>query len=121
VIVVGAPYETVDGDEDAGRAYICDVTGLTVTDELVSDTSQYRGMFGNSVAVGEGLIVVGAEIETSGSYARAGNAYVYNTAGDLLDTLTSLDPEYEETFGWSVALGEGVIAVGAYDAVYIFE
>lgn len=125
LVVVGAFDEAFSGLEEAGSAYVYTLatTPKTISyyDSLNSGTPEYRGLFGNSVAVGEGLIVVGAEIETSGTYARAGNAYVYNTAGDLLDTLTSLDPEYEETFGWSVALGEGVIAVGAYDAVYIFE
>jgi len=120
-IVIGAFDETVDGLKEAGRAYIYDVTTKTIENTLVSPIPEYRGLFGNSVAIGAGVIVVGAEIETSGGFARAGNAYVYNAAGVLQDTLNSLNPEYEETFGWSVAVGEGVIVVGAYDAVYIFE
>ena len=35
--------------------------------------------------------------------------------------LTSLNPEEWETFGWSVAVGAGLIVVGAYEAVYFFE
>jgi uncharacterized repeat protein (TIGR01451 family) len=120
-IAIGAFGETVDSAEQAGRAYVYDLATETITHTLTSESPEYRGFFGNSVAVGEGLIVVGAEIETSGGYAYAGNAYVYNTAGVSQTTLISLNPEEWETFGWSVAVGGGLIVVGAYDAVYIFE
>ena len=121
-IVIGAFDETVGGNDEAGRAYIYDLTSETITHTLVSRNSQYRGLFGNSVAVGDGFVVVGAIIENSGIYPDAGNAYVFNTGtGAPIETLTNPSPADWTEFGWSVAVGAGVIAVGAYDAVFIVE
>lgn len=123
-IVIGAFRETVSGDDDAGRAYIYDLVSKTIVYTLVSQNSQYRGMFGHSVAVGADVVVVGALLEDSGSYTSAGSAYLFDAiTGADVETLTNPSPADWTEFGWSVAVNDtnGVVAVGAYDAVFIFE
>lgn len=88
---------------------------------MVSEAPEQHGLFGNSVAAGNGLILVGAETETSGDVTDAGNVYVYNTAGAIQATLTNPDPVEWSTFGWSVAIDVNFFIVGAYDEVYILE
>jgi uncharacterized repeat protein (TIGR01451 family) len=122
LIAIGAFDETVAGNEDAGRAYIYDLTDKAIVHTLESQNPEYRGFFGNSVATGDGAIIIGAELESSGSYPDAGKAYVFNAAtGAYSNTLTMPNPQDWDSFGWSVAVGSGVIAVGAYDAVFLFE
>jgi hypothetical protein len=108
--------------EEASGAYVYGLTLKAITRTIASQNSQYRGLFGNSVAAGYGVVVVGAIIENSGSYSDAGNAYVFNAGtGAPIETLTNPSPDDCTEFGWSVAVGAGVIVVGAYDAVFIFE
>jgi hypothetical protein len=126
VIAIGAPDETVGGNDEAGRAYIYDLTSETITYTLVSQNSQNRGLFGNSVAVGDGVVVVGAIIEDINivNNDNSGNAYAFNAGtGAYTETLTNPDPTEWTEFGWSVAVNgvNGMIAVGAYDAVFLFE
>ena len=142
LIVVGAPYESIPiassstyeslGDitvagkpapaptnyYGAGRVYVYSATTGALLDTLSSENPVYHGWFGYSVAVGNGVIVVGAPGETSGTYAAAGNAYVYNAASRAsLATLTSPNPVSDtgnyQGYGISVAVNDGIIAVGS--------
>jgi len=64
---------------------------------------------------------VGATKETSDGVTLAGNVYVYNAAESagtfaLIDTLTSINPVSNGdgySYGVSVAVNDGIIAVGS--------
>ena len=66
-----------------------------------------------SVAVGDGLLVIGVSREPSQYFTPLGNAYVFNsTTGGLVYNLTSPNPEWGG-FGLTVGMGDGLIVVGA--------
>jgi hypothetical protein len=122
VIAVGAPYESTTNYPREGRAYVYSATDGEFLDELSSPNPETNGYFGYSVAVGEGVIAVGAVMETSDTVAYAGNVYVYDAATrDLIATLTSDNPVSSTSaqgYGSSVAVNDGLIAVGSPSETY---
>ena len=89
---------------------IATVNGLTT---LVSPHPQINGDFGSSVAVGDRVVVVGAPSETVSGKNYAGRAYVFALTGALIITLVSPNSQTIGAFGVSVAVGDGVVVVGA--------
>lgn len=113
-IVVGAPNEDVDGIFGAGSAYVFNAEDGALVAALVSQLPEEWGNFGCSVATDGVSVAVGAYCETSGVYACAGNAYVFNAAdGTLVATLKSPSPAEDGAFGISVAVSGKRVAVGA--------
>jgi hypothetical protein len=107
-IVVGA-----DGDDDngsgSGSAYIFDLDGTQLAKITASDGA-LGDIFGYSVAVGNGRIVVGA----NGDGSNTGSAYIFDLDGTELAKITASDGVEQDNFGYSVAVGNGRIVVGAY-------
>jgi len=111
VMVVGAPYEGAGGQSQAGAAYIIR-SGVTYT--LASPSPQLLGQFGDSVATANGQVVVGAPNENSSMLKGAGDVYIFSEkSGTMVRTLTSPNVQQEGAFGGSVAIGSGIIVVGA--------
>ncbi|MCI4351471.1 MAG: hypothetical protein L3K15_08175 [Thermoplasmata archaeon] len=110
---VGAPAE-----RSGGHAYMIlkatgPASGRTVY-VLSSPNAQGSGFFGASLAVGNGMLVVGAYSENVSSSLSAGNAYVFDsTTGLFTRQLTNPAPEYYGQFGAGVAVGGGDIVVGS--------
>ena len=100
----GIPYIWQSGDETTPPSYV----GMNTSPNATSN-----GLFGYSVAVGSGRIVVGAPDETN-TYNSAGRAHVYNLDGTLIKSITHPTPAASDQFGNSVAVGSGRIVVGAY-------
>ena len=77
---------------------------------LVSPNAQWIGLFGSSVSGvgdinndGKADVIVGAHQENTGS-GFDGRAYVFSGAtGGVLHSLTSQNPEFTGSFGWSVS------------------
>lgn len=114
VVVVGAPDETAGGLEDAGHAYTFDAKTGDLIDALASPNAQSGGAFGTSVALGNGIVVVGAPSETNNGSSGAGHAYTFDAkTGALIRTLASPLAESDQQFGWSVAISDKVALVGA--------
>jgi len=103
-VVVGAPGETV--------VYIFNTTGSLMA-TLTSPNPQSNGDFGGSVAVSGSRVVVGASGETVAGFFKAGRAYIFNTTGSLMATLTSPNVESSGYFGASVATTGTSVIVGA--------
>jgi len=129
-IVVGANQDDVGANADQGSAYIFDLDGnnevkITASDGAAGD------LFGVSVAVGCGRIVVGSQWDDVGITTNQGSAYVFDLDGNQLAKITASDGAADDEFGTSVAVGSGRIVVGAYDddvnsntdqgSAYIFE
>jgi hypothetical protein len=114
VAVAGAPGETVGGDLSAGNAYLFNTaTGAHIA-TLTSPNSEVGGEFGYSVATNGSVVIVGAPFETVSGNANAGRVYVFNVAtGRLMWTLTSPHSQAGGEFGWSVAMSEETIVIGA--------
>src|SRR5207248_2602810 len=84
---------------------------------LTSPNHQNDGQFGSSVAVGGGITVVGAQVESS-SHIFEGRVYTFDSAtGAPITTLTDPHPKYYGEFGCAVAISGGIIAVGAHGSV----
>ena len=120
--VVGAPQDDDNGD-NSGAAYVFTrdpLSGewsqpikLTASDGDTSDE------FGHSVAVHGDTIVVGAYQHDLDSESDAGAAYVFTrpdggwVATSTADKLTASDGVEGDRFGYSVAVHENTVVVGA--------
>ena len=107
-IIVGAPEYNF-----RGRVLLFGETGAVLAD-IANPTAVLNDIFGRSVAaVGSDLILVGAPKNNVGA-TDAGSAYIYNTNGLLLVTITNPAPAIGDSFGSSVAgLGSDRVIVGA--------
>ncbi|UCH86990.1 MAG: FG-GAP repeat protein [Dehalococcoidia bacterium] len=125
-IAVGAPNESVNGNEYQGRVYV--FSGADGSLLLTLDTSNPQGPagFGASVAMGDvdgdgkADIAVGANGEGVSGNGYQGRAYVFCGAdGSLLFTLDTPNPQADARFGWTLAMGDvdgdgkADIAIGA--------
>ncbi len=113
-VVVGAPNETSDGYPEAGNAYVFNASTGALISTLTAPDPQYYGLFGWSVAVSGGRVVVGAYYESSGGNAYTGSAYVFNAVtGALVSTLATPSAQPTGWFGYSVAVSGSTVVVGA--------
>ena len=125
IAVVGAQAKDEGGSSNLGAAYIFrfDEEELLWVQEakLVPADGEAGDLFGFSVAATEDAVVVGAYNGNSDTVANCGAVYVYNYIFTdpewewvLQEKLTADDGEYNDRFGWSVAISDDVIVVGAY-------
>jgi hypothetical protein len=140
-LVVSAPNERssatgVNGDESdnsaagAGAAYVFVRSGSTWTQQayLKASNAQASDSFGRSVAICGDTIVVGAPHERShatgvngnqidNSSPSAGAAYVFVRSGAIWSQqayLKASNTDEGDKFGWSVAVSEDTVVVGAF-------
>ena len=125
-IVVGSPFDDDNGTQ-SGSAYIYDLDGNNEVKITASDGAG-NDWFGNSVAIGNGKLVVGApRNNNSNTNTDQGAAYIYDLDGTNEVKITASDGAPNDYFGYSVAIGSGKIVVGAYrddsdqGAAYIFD
>ena len=124
VVVVGVPKDDNNGRYGSGSAYVftANSDGLfSQTAKLTAADGETADRFGSSVAVENGVVVVGANYDDD--YGRSsGSAYVFTVGSDGLynqtDKLTADDGAEYELFGTSVAIDNGIIVVGAYNEFY---
>jgi hypothetical protein len=117
-IVVGARIDSTTTLGN-GAAYIYDLDGNEIN-KIKSSAAAYLELFGTSVAVGSGRIVVGAPLAGfdstlgwTGGSTSYGTCSVFDLEGALIDTLDADDKTSTgENFGTSVAAGSGRIVVG---------
>jgi len=122
-IVVGAPFEDTNGSY-AGSAYIFDIDGngiakIQAFDPPGTSDAEENDNFGSSVAVSDTRIVVGAYGEDT-TASSAGAAYIFDIDGNGIAKIQAFDPpgtsdaEASDLFGYSVAVSDTRIVVGAY-------
>ena len=131
-IVVGASLEDSEfGGNDnsasnAGAAYVFVRNGITWSQQamLKGDNTEGNDRFGTSVAISEGLIVVGADREDGsligGGYdntvSSSGAVYLFRRSGTTWNQrqyLKASNAESNDNFGGAVAVSEGTLIVGA--------
>lgn len=86
---------------------------VTLDDENVYGTSA-GDQFGRSVAVSGGNAIIGAPAEDAATGAGTGAAYIINTSGTLVHTLTNPGGAANDGFGISVDISGNTAVVGAY-------
>ena len=111
-IVVGAKWDD-DGGSNSGSAYIFDLEGIQLAKITASDAPAANDLYGNSVAVGNGRIVVGVPFDDDVP-SSSGSAYIYDLSGTQLAKITTSDAADGDTFGFGVAVGCGRVVVGAH-------
>ena len=99
-------------------------TKLLAGDGAASDS------FGGSVAIDSGIALVGAPTDDDNG-SNSGAAYLFDaTTGVQIAKLLPDDGAANDLFGWAVAIGDGIAAVGAYQdddngtdsgSVYLFD
>ena len=123
-IVVGNMFDDDNGSA-SGSAYIFDLDGTELAKITASDGAA-DDQFGWSVAIGNGRIVVGAYADDDNG-SLSGSAYIFDLDGTQLAKITASDGAASDQFGYSVAIGNGHIVVGAYKdnsnqgSAYIFD
>ena len=123
-IVVGAPLDD-DNGTSSGSAYIYDLDGTQLAKITASDAAA-NDEFGQSVAIGSGRIVVGANFDDDNG-SSSGSAYIFDLDGTQLTKITASDGAASDEFGQSVAIGNDRIVVGSWGdnsqagSAYIFD
>lgn len=111
--LVGAP-RALDNTLQQGSAALFSVETGALLHSFPNPTTSAAANFGSGVAVGEGLIAIGAAFETIGSNSFAGRAYIYDAqTRALVDTLQAPIAEPSGRFGASAVIGDGRVYVGS--------
>jgi predicted amidohydrolase len=130
-IVVGAP-----SDGPAGSAYIFVRSGGIWSQQQKLETSDAAALanFGDSVAISDETVVVGAHTDDGAAGSNQGSAYVFERSSGVWSQqqkLEASDAAALERFGNSVAINGETIVVGAFldngaagstqGSAYVFE
>ena len=116
--VVGAPGDDVAAGADHGSAYVFVRSGgaWTQQQKLIAPDPEAGVFFGDSVAISGETIVVSARDYDGEAGAGQGAAYVFVRSGAVWNQQQKLiapDPAPDDHFGWSVAISEDTVVVGA--------
>ncbi len=110
VVVIGTPGA---GGSNLGACYVFDaVTGLQIA-RLTADDAAAGDEFGSRVAVGGGLIAVGAENDGVAGMNYAGSIYLFDEyTRQFLVRLNNADAESYVYFGSGAAVSDGRLVAG---------
>ena len=129
-IVAAGAYQDDDNGLDSGSAYLFDATtGAQIAKLLPSDGAAID-YFGYSIAIDNGVVAVGAPLDDDNG-TQSGSAYLFDAfTGAQIAKLLPSDGAFDDFFGYSIAIDNGVVAVGAYrdndngsvsGSVYLFD
>ncbi len=112
VAAVGA-YLDDDNGQNSGSVYIFDATSGEQMLKIVPADAVGGDFFGSSVAIDNGVVAVGApHVNVGGSLS--GFVYLFDVfSGNQIAKLIPSDGLGSDQFGYSVAVADGVVAVGA--------
>jgi FG-GAP repeat protein len=111
VVAVGALGD--DFGERSGSAYLFDASTSALITKLLPSDGAASDFFGFSIAVANGVVAVGALLDDDNG-VNSGSAYLFDlSTGALIAKLLASDGAVEDRFGNSIAIDNGVVAVGA--------
>ncbi len=133
IIAVSATHGRNEHGIVSGAVYLFDIQTGKETFKLSPDDGATSDEFGVVVAVEDGIIAIGS-MRDDDNGLDSGSAYVFDAfSGELITKLTPTNGSGQDLFGYSIAIDNGLVAVGAifYDtpgkgndnagAVYIFD
>jgi hypothetical protein len=110
--LIGASGDDTGGD-NAGSAYLFDITNGTLLQTFNNPTPAGGDFFGSSLAMSGNNALVGAPYDATGG-VNAGSAYLFDiTTGTLLQTFNNPTPASFDSFGFSVAISGNNALIGA--------
>eukprot|EP00978_Attheya_sp_CCMP212_P027864 scaffold94496_cov24-Attheya_sp.AAC.1 len=114
-LLIGA-YRDNTNATNAGSAYLYNSKG-DLLQTINNPSPEVNDLFGFSVAISNDAsrLLIGAHQDNT-NVTNAGSAYLYNSKGDLLQTINNPSPEANEYFGRSVAISNdgSRLLIGAY-------
>ncbi|AEZ65754.1 virion structural protein and packaging [Cyanophage S-TIM5] len=119
-LVVGAKFQ----DNYRGAVFIYDADGTNQIKVSSSDTSTFDD-FAISVAIGNSKIAAGMP-KSDDNGSSSGSAFIYDLDGTNEVKITPSDAAASDEFGYSVAIGNSKVAIGARKegtggAVYVYN
>lgn len=112
IIAVGAMSNDDNGDA-SGSAYLFDASTGAQLFKLLPDDGAATDLFGESIAIANGIVVVGAR-NNDDNGNNSGSAYLFNAStGTQIHKLLPNDGAEADNFGISVAIDNGTVVVGA--------
>ncbi len=113
-IAIGA-WSDDENDQDSGAAYLFDTTSGGLITKVLPHDGRATDYFGWDVDLERDVLVVGSPVHWVNGNDRSGSAYLFdaNTGASISEIFQS-DGSQSDRFGTSVALGEGIAAVGAW-------
>lgn len=130
IIAVGAVSDTNENGLASGSVYLFDAITGSQTFNLLPDDGAESDLFGWDVDMDNGLIVIGSYGDDDNGDV-SGSVYLFDAiTGGQIRKITPNDGKAFDRFGWSVAISDGIIGVGAPDAddnglssgsVYLFD
>jgi hypothetical protein len=111
IVVIGNPGARLNNYLWAGEVHVFDTDG---SPSYTLQPPQLRGdnYFGNAVAIGKDILLVGESGAKVQGINDAGNVHVYDLEGGYLTTLTSPSIKTDGRFGWSLDVSDEFIIVG---------
>ena len=112
IVAVGAPKDDDNGD-NSGSVYLFDASTGTQLAKLTANDAETGDEFGNSITIYNGIVAVGAwRADEYGD--DSGAAYLFNAStGNQLNILLPDTGYNYQTFGVSIAMDGGIVAIGA--------
>ena len=114
IVAVGSFHDNNENGLDSGSAYLFDAsTGEQIAKILPSD-GWYYDMFGVSIAIDDGVVAVGSYYDGDNG-DNSGSAYLFDAyTGEQIAKLLPEDGASDDWFGYSIAINDGVVVVGAW-------
>ncbi len=112
VVAVGA-RDDADNGFKSGSAYLFDASnGVQIAKLLPSDGAAEDG-FGSSIAIADGVVAVAASLNDDNG-TDSGAAYLFDAVtGAQIAKLLPSDGAAGDRFGYTIAIDNGIVAVGA--------
>lgn len=121
-VVIGAHGDD-DNGTNSGAAYLYTFSGQT---KLLAPDGASDDIFGRSVTMSNNFIIVGAHLDDDNG-SDSGSAYIFSISGEYISKLLAPDGQSNAHFGYSLAVTENMIVVGARGennskgAAYLFK
>lgn len=113
-VVVGTLLDNHSGFENAGSAYVFDLTTGQQIHKLTASDPDIEDYFGNSVAISGTTALIGARRNDHSGVVDPGSVYVFDlTTGLQTAKLTANDASRTDSFGKSVAVSGTTALIGA--------
>ena len=112
IVGVGAQYDGENGFR-SGAAYLFDASTGAFIRKIIAPDGVSSDLFGASIAVGNGIVAIGS-YQDDDVTVNSGSVYIFNLAdGSFVRKIIADDPGLADQFGFSLAIDNGILAVGS--------